>query len=147
MRQSNRWAPRLESTMHDSHALPHPSIRDRIQQARIGAGPGFLAGSIFVIMLAALAAMNGATPFQPLYMFASLVMGPSVLQSQSVGALVAGTVITVTLSTLYGMVYTLINKPLMLGDSTNWPLQAALGALFGAVLWVINFQLFSRLFF
>jgi hypothetical protein len=132
----------------DGQVIEPPRGRNNLlRQARIGASPGFLAGAIFVIMLAALAAMNGQTPFLPLYMFASLLMGEDVVQSESMLPLFVGTVVTVTLSTFYGMVYAVLNKPSMLGDRTNWALQTLLGALFGAALWLVNFQVFSRLFF
>lgn len=130
-----------------SEATHDLSFANLSRKARLGAGPGVLAGTIFVIMLAALAAMNGQNPFFPLYLFASLVMGEGVLQVQSLGPLIIGTLVTVALSTLYGMLYTLFNPPSMLGDRTKWHLQALFGALFGALLWLINFQLFSRLLF
>lgn len=130
-----------------SEAVHDLSFTNLSRKARLGAGPGVLAGAIFVIMLAALAAMSGEKPFYALHLFASLVMGEGVLQTRSVGPLIIGTLVTVALSTLYGMIYAVFNPPSMLGDRTKWHLQALFGALFGALLWLINFQLFSRLLF
>jgi PhnB protein len=127
------------SKLDSSHELAH--------QAKLGAGPGFIAGAIFAIMLSVLAAMHGESPLKPLYMFASLVLGSGAMQTGSVPAAVLGTVVTMILSTLYGIIFMGLNRPLLRDRGPNWPLQALLGAVFGAALWLINFQLFSRLLF
>jgi hypothetical protein len=120
---------------------------DVARPMRIGAGAGLLAGTSFAIMLVAAAAMNEQSPFQPLGMFASLVMGEGAIHSTSSVPMVVGTLVTITLSSIFGAIYGLLTSFFSLHTRSNWALEAAAGLAFGAVLWLINFQVFARLLF
>jgi hypothetical protein len=114
---------------------------------RVGAGAGLLAGAVFSIMLVAAAAMNEQSPFLPLGMFASLVMGEGAIHSTSSLPMVVGTLVTITLSMIFGTVYGLLTGFLSLPTRSNWAFEAMTGLAFGAALWLINFQVFGRLLF
>jgi hypothetical protein len=114
---------------------------------RTGAAAGVLAGIVFVIMLVVSAAMNEQNPFAPLGMFASLLLGRQAFTAPSSDALLVGTLVTVFLSTLYGTVFAFLNLRLSESRRIDWGFQAVLGGAYGAVLWLVNFQGFSRLLF
>jgi len=120
---------------------------DVARSMRIGAGAGFLAGAVFAIMLVAAAAMNGRSPFFPLGMFASLVMGEGAVHSASSLPIVLGTLVTITLSMIFGAIYGLLVGFLSSQTRANWALEAITGLGFGAALWLINFQFFARILF
>lgn len=120
---------------------------DTARSVRIGAGAGLLSGAVFVIMLVAAAAMNEQRPFQPLGMFASLVMGEGAVYSTSSMPMVVGTLVTITLSMIFGAIYGVLTSLVSLQTRSNWAMEAMAGVAFGAALWLINFQLFARLLF
>jgi len=114
---------------------------------RIGAGAGLFAGAVFAIMLVAAAAMNGQSPFLPLGMFASLLMGEGALHTLSSLPMVVGTLVTITLSMIFGAIYGLLTGFLSPRTRADWAVEAVAGLGFGAALWLINFQVFARLLF
>jgi len=114
---------------------------------RIGAGAGLFAGAVFAIMLVAAAAMNGQSPFLPLGMFASLLMGEGALHTLSSLPMVVGTLVTITLSMIFGAIYGVLIGFLSQQTRSNWAFEALAGLAFGAALWLINFQVFGRLLF
>jgi hypothetical protein len=120
---------------------------DVARSVRIGAGAGLLAGAVFAIMLVAAAAMNWQSPFLPLGMFASLVMGEGAIHSSSSVPMVVGTLVTITLSMIFGGIYGLLTGFLPARTRSDWAIEAMAGLGFGAALWLINFQVFARVLF
>ena len=51
------------------------------------------------------------------------------------------------LSALLGLIYGLVNARLSPETETRWARQAGLGLLFGALVWLVNFQVVARLLY
>ena len=117
------------------------------RSAKVGSGFGLIAGVVFALMEVVGAVLMGNPPLMPLRMFASVLLGQSALEAASLGtAVLVGTVVHLGLSALYGLIYGLINARLSAETQTNWGRQAGLGLLFGAMLWLVNFQIIARIF-
>lgn len=113
-----------------------------------GIGYGLIAGMIFGVMEIVGAAIMGNPPLMPIRMFASVVLGHSALMESSLATAVAiGIVAHLALSGVFGLVYGAINGLLSSETETSYGRQTALGLLFGAMLWIINFQLIGRALF
>jgi uncharacterized membrane protein YagU involved in acid resistance len=113
---------------------------------REGLGFGIVAGIIFAAMEMAGAAMMGNSAFMPLRSFASIVLGRSAMDTTSLGSvLLVGIIVHLALSAGFGLVYGLVNAMFSQKTETSWGRQVGPGLLFGAMIWLINFQMIARL--
>lgn len=113
-----------------------------------GIGLGIVSGIIFGIMEIAGAAMMGNPAFMPLRMFASTVLGRAALEATPLGTAVAvGIIAHLVLSSFFGIIYALIVSGLSREVRTSWGKQAAAGIVFGAALWIVNFQIVGRVLY
>lgn len=113
-----------------------------------GVGFGLVAGAIFAIMEMIGAALMGDPPLMPVRMFASTVLGEQALTETPLGtAVVVGIVAHFALSAIYGLIYGAINGTFSAATETSYGRQAGLGLLFGAALWLINFQIIARILY
>lgn len=111
-----------------------------------GALFGLVAGIILGVAEVIAAAAMGVKALQPIRMFASVVLGQEALTTTSLaGALVAGIVVHLVLSTLFGALYGMVNATFSKETETSYARQAGLGLLFGAGLWIVNFQIIARI--
>ena len=117
---------------------------------RRGAKHGFIAGLwaglLFLIaeMLAAVAMR--AAPMTPFRMLASVIFGPDALTSISLGtAIVVGALVHFGLSGLFGMLYGEVRA--RAGRDVAWGVDTVRGMTYGAVLWLLNFQVIARLWY
>lgn len=113
--------------------------------AREGIEFGLCAG--LVLMLAELVAsmVQRQPSFYPLRQMAAAVAGPGLLESMSASAVfLAGVVVHLALSALFGVVYTFMNAAFSDRTQTRWDRQAAMGLLFGAAVWAVKYQLAAR---
>ncbi|MCX4243472.1 hypothetical protein OEB96_22765 [Paraliomyxa miuraensis] len=95
-------------------------------------------------IIAAMAA--GLRPLLPLRMAASVVIGPEALTTTTVaGAIVAGVVVHLLASTLFGAIYGLVNSSFSQETETSYARQAGLGMLYGVALWIATFQIIARI--
>lgn len=118
------------------------------REAKEGIGFGLIAGIIFAIMESVGAAMMGNPPLMPFRLFASVVLGQSAMDATSIGTVfVVGVLAHLGLSAVFGLIYGLINSQLSTETQTNWGREVGLGLLFGACLWLVNFQVVARLFY
>lgn len=116
--------------------------------AKEGLSFGLIAGIIFAMMEIAGAAMMGNPPLMPLRMFASVVLGGSAMQTASLGSVVVvGTIAHLALSAVFGLIYGLVNARFSPKTETSWGRQAGLGLLFGAMIWLVNFQIIARILY
>ncbi|MDP2270452.1 MAG: hypothetical protein Q8N23_24285 [Archangium sp.] len=116
--------------------------------AKEGVGFGLIAGAIFVVMEVVGAAMMGQPALMPIRMFASTVLGQAALMESSAAAvLIVGTIVHFALSGVFGLIYGLINGRFSTSTETSFGRQAGLGLLFGAMLWLANFQLIARVLY
>ncbi len=115
---------------------------------KLGAGLGVVAGVIFAVMEIAGAALMGDPPLMPLRMFASIVLGQEALMGTSAGvAFVVGLIIHLILSASFGLIYGAIAARLDPDTQASYGKQAGLGLVFGAALWLVNFQIIARVIY
>ncbi len=120
-----------------------PSSRKVVAE---GVGWGLLVGLLFAIVEMIGAAAMGAPASSPWRAFASTVLGQRALEQTPLGAtLIVGVVAHFVLSAIYGVIYASANR--LVSDETrrSFGREAALGLLYGIVLYVVNFQIIARL--
>lgn len=109
---------------------------------------GLIAGIFLLLAETAGALLMGEEAILPLRYVASVVLGPPALASVEAGTiLLYGGVTHAVLSSAFGLLYGFVNGWFKAPTRTNLASQAALGALFGAVLWGFNIQLVARLYY
>lgn len=116
--------------------------------AKEGIGFGLIAGIIFAMMEVAGAAMMGNPPLMPFRLFASVVLGQEAMQATPIGtAFLVGAIAHLVLSGALGLVYGLVNARFSTQTQTKWSRQVGLGLLFGAMIWLLHFQIIARFFY
>ena len=111
-----------------------------------GIGLGIVAGVIFAIAEVIAAMAMGMSAIAPFRMFASIVWGPGAMASESLGAVVLlGVIVHLALSAAFGAIYGLLDSGLPERTQRNSGKQAVLGLAFGAVLYLVNFQIIARI--
>jgi hypothetical protein len=124
----------------ETYDRPHvPVRRDELPWAlRQGAMFGIAAGLVFAAfeMVASAALMGAGAFFMPLRMIGAIALGSAALDPSYPLAFagLAGLVVHVALSVIYGMIFAVIVGGLR---SRMW--DTVLGGLFGLFLWVFNF--------
>jgi hypothetical protein len=118
---------------------------ESVRAAKEGLGFGLIAGLIFAMMQGTVAVLAGGTAVTPLRMFASVMLGEGAMGAAPIATvLVAGGLAHFILSGLFGVAYGLANSTFSRPTQTGWSEQLGLGLLFGAALWVVNFELVAR---
>ncbi len=118
-------------------------MRDSIKRGiKEGIGFGLVAGMIFGVMEVVGAAVMGNPPLMPVRMFASIVLG---MQAPAATAVPIGIIVHFVLAAIFGVVYAAINATFSTRTETSFGRQAGLGLVFGAMLWIVNFQIIGRL--
>lgn len=113
-----------------------------------GVAFGLIAGAIFGGIEIIAASMMGDPPLMPVRMFASTVLGEAALADTSLGtAVIIGFIAHFALSSIFGVIYGAANARFSLSTETSYGRQAALGLLFGAALWLVNFQVIARVLY
>ena len=116
--------------------------------AKEGLAFGLIAGVIFAVVEVAAAAMMGNPPLMPFRMFASVVLGEQAMQATPIGtAFMVGAFAHLVLSGVFGLVYGLINARFSTETQTGRGRQVALGLAFGAMVWLVNFQIIARILY
>lgn len=113
-----------------------------------GMGVGFLAGLVFVGFEIVVAVVTGSSPFEPPQLMGSILLGEGSLAALATPAFVAmaGLTLHFLLSALYGGVFGAIVQAVR-PIQGNRPLLVAAGAVFGLLLWIVNFYLISPVLF
>ena len=107
---------------------------------------GIVAGIVFAVAEMVMAVLMGGDFFGPLRMIGSIVLGTVALSpTYPLGtAVVAGVVVHMILSAIYGVVFVyLLAFANQLGTSTS-PLLLY-GSVFGLALWVLNFLIIAAI--
>lgn len=113
-----------------------------------GIGFGLIGGMIFGVMEVVGAAIMGNPPLMPIRMFASTVVGQQALMEiPAATAIPIGLIAHFALSAVFGAIYGAINARLSIESKTSYDRQAAIGLVFGAMLWLVNFQIIARLLY
>lgn len=114
--------------------------------ARDGVSFGLLAGILFLVAEMSASTLLGTAPSLPLRLFASVLIGPEAMQLATIeSAVLIGTTVHLAFSALFGLVYGFVASRLSGGNGVRWGRQIALGLLFGALLWLLAFQVVGRL--
>jgi hypothetical protein len=124
--------------VHSSHA---PVTRAEIPWAvRQGALTGIYAGFVFAAYEMLVAAAMGMGFFMPLRMIGAILLGQAALDPtySLVAAGVAGIVAHMMLAIVYGVAFALT-----VGGLRSRNAMTAAGAVFGFLLWVVNFYLIA----
>lgn len=114
---------------------------------REGIGFGLIAGLIFAIIQMISAAAAGMSALAPLRMAGSLLLGTAAFDETQGGAVLTGVLVHAVLSAAFGFLYGIANAKGTRRTQTDWGRQVGLGLAFGAVLWLVNFQIIARLFY
>ncbi|TDD55227.1 hypothetical protein [Saccharopolyspora elongata] len=115
-----------------AEAVPVTSMPVRMAMSVAG---GLIAGVAFIALNSWFATSTGMDPFAPFKMIATLAQGPP----PESGTVWIGMAIHLVLSILFGILFAAITQGWAGGRTV-----AALGLLYGGVLYVINFQVLSR---
>lgn len=113
-----------------------------------GMALGFLAGIVFIVFEVVVAVIMGSSPFGPPQMMGAILLGEGSLETLATPAFVAvaGLALHFLLSALYGGAFgAIVQMVRPLGN--NRLLLVAAAAVFGILLWVVNFYLISPVAF
>ncbi len=113
-----------------------------------GLGFGLLAGIFLGVMEVVGSTIMGNPPLMPVRMFASVVLGETALmQTPAATAIPIGVIVHLALSAMFGVIYGLASSRLSTATETSYGRQAAIGLGFGAMLWLVDFQIIGRIAF
>jgi hypothetical protein len=128
------------------HMQSHHYVR-RQPDWTAAAVSGLAAGALLLVLELFWSSMvSGVNPWGTTRMIAAIVMGQDVLQTSlfSVGTVAAALVIHFVLGAVLGMILAAIIAPFTLDSSLGMAMLA--GAVFGLVVYVINFYVMTRAF-
>lgn len=100
---------------------------------------GFLAGVAFIALTSWFAVSQGAPQLSPFRLIASIAQGPAAA-IDATGALWLGMVIHSLLAAIFGLIFALVTVSIR-----SARLVALAGPIFGAIVYVVNFQVLARL--
>lgn len=112
-----------------------------------GATYGLLAGVVFLAIQIVIAVRSGGTPLLPMRWFASVLIGTHAFAASPAAVFLIGMAVHLGLSAGWGIVFCALaaREPAAVRESGI--AQLVLGALFGLVVWVIDFVVIARLFY
>lgn len=108
---------------------------------------GIFAGAVFAVAEMIAAAIMGNPVLMPFRMFSSVLLGRQGLEGPLGPALIVGTLFHFGFSALWGFAYSFIDARLSPELRMSWWAQAAVGALFGLFIWLVDFQVVARAFY
>lgn len=121
-----------------------PTTRERLGRNGLllrGAVGGLVAGAVFIGVTMWFASSQGQPAEAPLRLISTIVLGDNALPNGETNVAV-GMVVHVILSIVFGLVFAALVAPLR---SDGW--IACAGLIYGVLLYVVNFQILSRVFF
>ena len=120
-------------------------MSDVTRSIKEGVGFGLIAGAVFAAAETVVAIATGSPALMPFRMFASVLLGADALAvTPAATAFAVGLIAHLWLSTMYGLFYGIYNSALTMPTRKAHGRQAVIGLLFGAMLWLVNFQVFAR---
>ena len=110
-----------------------------------GVVAGLVAGTLFAIAQVVSVMAAGELPMLAFRRSASVLLGPAALTATPTASAIAIALIAhLYLSAIYGLCYGIYNSALSGLSRRSAPRQTIIGPLYGAVLWLVNFQVFAR---
>ncbi len=123
-------------------------MSDVSRSVQQGVDSGLRAGAVFAAAQVITAIAAGDPAVIALRRSASVLLGPAALTTTPTAiAIVVGLIAHAYLSTMYGLSYGVCNSALSAPTRCSAPRQAAIGALYGIALWLVNLELFARIVF
>lgn len=123
-------------------------MSDVSRSVQQGVGSGLRAGAVFAAAQVIAAVTTGDPAVIAFRRSASVLLGPAALTTTPTAiAVVVGLIAHAYLSTMYGLSYGVYNSALSAPTRCSVPRQAAIGALYGVALWLVNLELFARIVF
>jgi hypothetical protein len=120
-------------------------MSDVSRSVKEGVVAGLLAGALFAIAQVAETVSDGDAAVLAFRRSASVLLGPAALTTTPAATAVAVAVIAhLYLSAIYGLCYGIYNAALTAPSRRSASRQLIIGALYGAMLWLVNFQAVSR---
>lgn len=118
---------------------PLATMGARSSVVTTGIVAGIVAGIVFAMFEMIVAAIQGMGFFAPLRMIAAIVLGEGTLEPSSslTSAVVAGLIVHMMLSAVYGLVMALVVRAWTLLQQPLWLVVGA--TIYGFVLWILNF--------
>jgi hypothetical protein len=110
-----------------------------------GIGFGLIAGLIMAIAMVIGFAAVGEPPINVFRLISSLVLGQEALtQTSAANAVAIGTITHLVIAAFFGLIYGLLNSSFPSDWQTDWAKQSGLGAGYGAIIYILTFQLIAR---
>ncbi len=104
---------------------------------------GLFAAMLLVMAQMLTAPLVGYPPSGPLRLYASVLFGQQILLEASGAHLLLGLLFHLALSGCYGILYGALNLLLAPETRARLSYQAALGLLWGAAVWLVNFAVLA----
>jgi len=119
-------------------------MSDVSRSIKSGVGSGLIAGVVFAIAQVIATVAMGEPAIVAFRRYASILLGPPALASLPAGTVISiGLFAHLYLSAMYGLFYGVYNSALTMPTRRSFARQAAVGSLFGVMLWLINFHVFA----
>ncbi|HMG20675.1 MAG TPA: hypothetical protein VK607_05135 [Kofleriaceae bacterium] len=120
-------------------------MSDVSKSIKEGVVAGLVAGVLFAIAQVVSVMVAGDLPMLAFRRSASVLLGPAALTTTpTASAIVVALIAHLYLSAIYGLCYGIYNSALSGLSRRSASRQTIIGPLYGAVLWLVNFQVFAR---
>src|SRR5262245_47143997 len=103
-----------------------------------------IAGCILLFMEMLVAALFGGGFYTPLVYAASVVMRDRAFSAMPLIPMIAGVSVHVAACAVFGFLFGLVASEESYRVRERWGLQLAVGAVYGGLIWLINFQVIAR---
>jgi len=120
-------------------------MSDVSKSIKEGVCAGLIAGILFAIAQVVSVMAAGELPVLAFRRSASVLLGPAALTTTpTASAIVIALIAHLYLSAIYGLCYGIYSSALSAPSRRSTSRQTIIGPLYGAVLWLVNFQVFAR---
>ncbi|NVB79844.1 MAG: hypothetical protein HOV81_15720 [Kofleriaceae bacterium] len=107
-----------------------------------GTGYGLIAGTVLGLGLVLATVIDGGPPIIVFRSLASVLLGPAAFaQTPAATAVVLGVITLQYFSAMFGLFYGVYNSALTLRTRRSLPREAAIGMIYGAMVWLVSFRL------
>lgn len=107
-----------------------------------GTGYGLVAGAALGLGLVLATMIDGGPPIIVFRALASVLLGPSAFSETPVAtAVVLGVITLQYFSAMFGLFYGVYNSALTPTTRRSLPREAAIGMIYGAMVWLVSFRL------